>query len=1349
MKKVKLLIVAIIAAVIFMPIDAQAGSCAAQDGLTYTIAKGPDKPFTGIQMRSNASGSWSNWNQRLYYVTDSSGKQYDTYCLDAGRPAPTSQTFSCFEEIDISKASTGNEKAFFTAMTKAYQYSIGKGYTDNNVLTLVFRLLTYRYGYAQSLQTGGSELPAAFYPIQNYLTSGRSTFRSDGSDVGNEKMRQVNEIYDVAIAAGEAARNLSYEQIVNQNTGVVWGDSWTFTKQLISSNNSERRYRITAVPAFDITGETDINYNQFAVDCNGTTMNCSIDTKTIKEMPAEPSYKNGYVIYEVVVTNYQGVEPPLYQTSDMYDPRSASANMMFIHAPGSAVQRMLIVSKDGLPITPINPSKPVRSRTRTPIDPSTDYCTKNSDGKYYYKGKEVTDIDEMNKLGCPTTCSIINNEFICKDGKRCTEKEAVKNGSMTAEQYYNQESECGKQPPKQCGKTPEESGMTEEEFIEECCDNLDKDSDEYIYYCTKACKPDYTIPSDCLEFNDPITQDRFGYINDITDESKVKVCVVSSKTTTTTGSTGNGSGSGSGSGTGQTTGDRNAAGSEFAQYCDTSKYVRGYYDLTNNTYICCDGVLSYDKKASSCYVKDIPSGQSGWAKQVSGSWKGYYRKTMELSSFRRLDEQAVATDSDLRKYCPDERYHAAAKNYKTGEVMCCDHYFYYGCYVEKNGFYNYTHVANAKYYTVGTTGKTYEVRPSYGSGSSGGTGGNSGGTTTIKITDRNDAAGNPYLMTDQDTVADNPYCKISCKEKASFSLPGAQYTQSGSYFSLKATVEGERDCYSSEIDELQFKKDLIAAVNKMLADYNEFTRYKTAMNHIDSRNETATDETYHSSTCSNPDGSTYECGSCSSSTGCSATIWYVKAYSYTALLLETDANFNITGYKTETRNQAQDVVPQSGYTEDASCEGTGKCQDGTRDTIVSRITAQMNSTRTVYQASLKAIQTNVVDVYNDCAIGWENDIQFDPILDFTYKEPYKDDINGPFVQVESHETKDNEMYCTGETNNAYECISGAKSSSNPKKNQASIKCDDNGCVIEQKQVTSAKWVHKEKAISGTYAPSHDISTYSPWGTIVFNQGTNKLYTSLPEDSLPIALLSKTGVYQFKFGISNIGQFNSDNTMGRLIGASNSVYQKIAQKNKLSTEAGYVCQYVLNCDGCDFECEGDKCDFIDEDDKCGPEGCTHVCEDCIFDGNEANYTYKTVSLNKLFPTNRTLGYNWNTKKGQYTIKTIEETNNSEEIYNSKLEYSYTITRTQLARIKRYNKEVGSYVNEKDDDGNPALVCENKNGYENIICKSQFLGDGNGTYFEQIVRNESWTLWTELTCDNGKACAIGAGQGPAWK
>ena len=603
-----------------------------------------------------------------------------------------------------------------------------------------------------------------------------------------------------------------------------------------------------------------------------------------------------------------------------------------------------------------------------------------------------------------------------------------------------------------------------------------------------------------------------------------------------------------------------------------------------------------------------------------------------------------------------------------------------------------------------------------------------------------DIGKNKYQMLDQSTVVNNPYCKVSCIEEYDFKLPNAKYTTSGGYFSLSSEVSGKRTCYVNSntqsnyngINYTQFKADLDAASRKVVLAWNEYQHWKVGAEQKDATRPI----TDSGSGCSQSDP--LDPNICLQT--CSANgSWTQYHYEWYYPTYDPDKHSPGRGYQSE-------ITSGGGSCSGCSCNGS----DGTSQ--LGTFAQRRDAALTTLNTRIKELK-NVIRTFNNCSgvvnngdadmnsTGWENNFVFDPKIQFSYDEPYQDmnGFNNTFTKVSSSGSGA-VHYCTSDVGETYECNG---SSSVPTIGETYFSCTASNCDWFTSQISSAKYVTKEKTENATYQPKNKFSVYTPIGTIKLNEDSG-LYTVLckEENCLPVSLNTTTGAFNFKFKFSNIGQYNDTNTTGRLMGGANNVF------DAADVNAGYVCQYVNNCPECDYTCVGDHCD-ITQDTKC-PD-CPYICQNCIFDGKATTYYYRTVSVNNLFPNDRELGPNWNHEKGTYTKSIVER--EGEEVYKEP-EYSYKIDTNQMSRIRLFNQSVGGYLNTQMPNGENALSCYSltSNGveYDNIYCISSFLNTPGNTYFTEIKRNDVWTLWPDSGYfTSSTKYSVRDGVGPAWK
>ena len=648
-------------------------------------------------------------------------------------------------------------------------------------------------------------------------------------------------------------------------------------------------------------------------------------------------------------------------------------------------------------------------------------------------------------------------------------------------------------------------------------------------------------------------------------------------------------------------------------------------------------------------------------------------------------------------------------------------------------------------------------------------------TNQIKkcVLGKKDATNTSYEATNE--ISENSYCKVYCKEKYNFVLPNARLTTSGGYFKLSTTVTGTRDCYvagadnsQAPIDETKFNKDLEAAQRELIDAWNEYNRWKTAV---------ATGVQEGSST--SPQHCIKDCD-CDSDedSDCEPEMHVCTNKTYTR------AAFNYTCYDRNTGEEKQCSEP---LYYDKACT-SHNCPNG-QSPETDEKNKRDNALKTLQQKA-KALN-DIIAMYNSCtgAISntnyssdltsattssttqstWNNDMIFNPKVEFKYDKSYNNGLWTDFDKEISSSSTSNNSYCTGNINDSYECTT-ATTSSIPTKDMPIITCTKEKCSTTSSfKISTAKWITKSKTQSKTYQTSQNFSTYTPYGTVVVEGKNSILYTKLPEGSLPIQMITKTGVFSFEFRFSNIGQSNSSTELGRLANANKSSGKSVIESNNVtkcndeheaSTNGGYVCHYLNNCtDNCDFKCETpDSCTF----NTCDNGKCVVTCTNCIFDGNKTTYGYRTVSLNKLFPNGVSgRGYNWSgegieNQKATDTRKEIEES--GESIYESP-QYSYTLTPSNMKNIRDYNDKVKSFTNERlADNSTPSLQCETVTYGEtsyNVNCRSGFLnlietsGKKYATVNERVTKDQdAFILYTSTSnCLDGSC--LKKGVGPSWK
>ena len=598
---------------------------------------------------------------------------------------------------------------------------------------------------------------------------------------------------------------------------------------------------------------------------------------------------------------------------------------------------------------------------------------------------------------------------------------------------------------------------------------------------------------------------------------------------------------------------------------------------------------------------------------------------------------------------------------------------------------------------------------------------------------------------------DNPYCAVYCKEDFHMQLPGAQYTNSGQYFSLTDTVvKGTRTCYATGnesqdgIDIEQYNQDMIDAQKALVSAYNEYSKKKAIFDNIGNASTSETKDcagnTYVKYTLNKVSYTSYTISNCSESTG-KCTI--------TANSSETSATW---GDSVTTSNGTSEVTVSSasektakegeGYTcGDIPTNGVATC---TKATCTNNFSAHVDTPTAPSNNAINNATSKLnkhINSFKQC-YNWENKYScFGPTVEFDYKEQYSRDIQ--FKQKGNIEENISGKTYGTEIINDKDLTGGGSITT-----QKYISCTESGCDsqgnIAENISLDIRYIEQKNEKTAKYNNIQNFATNYPHGTIdklssadLSNLRENYSYLGAV---FPIALKTERGVYNWTLNFKNLGQYGNDSScrMGRLNDAVE------ASGATDSADIGYVCVYVVDCPDCPYECSCPEnlpdgytcvqrdqftCEIIPDgpDPKC-PD-CDVYCVNCIFDGDDT-YNYRTVSLSNLSPNN-TIGVNWQSRKGQATKEAIEESN--EQAYK-KPEYSYTITPAQMKKIRDYNNQKGTYV--ADD-----LTYHQQNNVNNAYGTSEFLDDGNRIYFTENKRNEEWTLWTGEINTNGS--------GPAWK
>ena len=465
---------------------------------------------------------------------------------------------------------------------------------------------------------------------------------------------------------------------------------------------------------------------------------------------------------------------------------------------------------------------------------------------------------------------------------------------------------------------------------------------------------------------------------------------------------------------------------------------------------------------------------------------------------------------------------------------------------------------------------------------------------------KKDLTDQSFESTQYELGEDNPYCSIWCNETYNFNLPTAKYSTSGGYFTLSMSIKGQRDCYvssasdpSKPIDTEKFTQDLEEAQRAVIDAWNEYSKWKTAVNIFDTFSRRESSGTCHC--CVGNSCGTADDPSCCPKTG--------GPYEHTLYYYNWD-------YKAYNRNTKSETV----YHEDLGVSGSvgcDECSDGGEDgenRLEEFKTNRDNAFNTLKQKITDL--TTIIRQYNNCtgaitnsaymnyisgltsstadSSGWDNKMNFDPVVEFDYYEDYLNNVKGEFVMDSSDPEPLDEEYFTGDVGETYgdeqDSNKGTSSQSSVVGTKSIFVCIESGCRNVTINVSNATWIRKTRINKADYKPNVQFSTYTQYGTVQVQSGSNNdyLWTNLPDNAFPVALIRETGVFPFKFTFYDIGQSNVNGALGRLMNGTdkNTVLVQLSKVDEglkcneddieePSVNAGYVCHFRNNYPGCHF------------------------------------------------------------------------------------------------------------------------------------------------------------------------------------
>lgn len=639
-----------------------------------------------------------------------------------------------------------------------------------------------------------------------------------------------------------------------------------------------------------------------------------------------------------------------------------------------------------------------------------------------------------------------------------------------------------------------------------------------------------------------------------------------------------------------------------------------------------------------------------------------------------------------------------------------------------------------------------------------------------------DQKGNTYTLAE---MKDNRYCSVSCKEDYIMTMPTAKLVNAGRYFTFKAKVEGTKVCYTNTIDREKYNKDIVDAQVEMIDAYSNYLMWKAR---DEASIEDRTDSRSASPCCSKPctiNGKPSSCCSCSASDRTNDWIEYYVDPDYIAHSVPNKEQYYSSGVVGNIqRDNASAYYDADGHV-DGYCN-SGCCyancvdgKDGSAATLAGNIDAGLAAAKVRLKNAQDAYYA-IIKEYNACSNDWDSEINYDPEVYYDYSETdYMNMLTNHIGEMEKNvsKTSSSDWYCNSNVSSSgTENTKGQLSDQNYDQCNVSsngyretsinyIYCTEaSGCVTKPERVSDARYKKVTSGVIANYRPATLFYNVYPTGEITTSKADDNIAL---ENKLPVALNRERGIYKYQVKMERLGEFYnqapSDN-LGRYVGSStavvdpNTLEYNCSYLVNITKTTGWVCDFDDNCDDdCIANCIGPNCD-----DYCDGTDCIADCIGlgCIYDsGAGSSLLEKVVSLNKLFPYG-TKSYNWDvtkTGKAQATVSAIEEKGNS--IFDEEPILSITLTPSTAREIKKYNNDVldeGGYSNK-------TVSCENRGGFEEIVCYSTFIDDllagefGNVVNENSLIADESYrhsenseyfSLWPNGFSEEDMI-------GPAWK
>ncbi len=631
-----------------------------------------------------------------------------------------------------------------------------------------------------------------------------------------------------------------------------------------------------------------------------------------------------------------------------------------------------------------------------------------------------------------------------------------------------------------------------------------------------------------------------------------------------------------------------------------------------------------------------------------------------------------------------------------------------------------------------------------------------------------DSNGNSF----EETEVSSKYCKVYCKQDYHINVPGIKSTNSGRYFTLEASMNGTKTCYTTKIDEEQFEIDFTAALKDVVDKHNIWAEKQAAYDarFVDKEIDTDTYTNYSSKggyscskkgPCKDANGNSTTCPSvpcsrCSADSTKGKCSEAVKTKNWTY----TYYDYNLTATTRSGSGTYGDAKGVNGKSKDgsysspsASC-GNGHCSNTSAETAFANdgySSSDIATAKSNFESAIKKLN-NIISDYNECS-EWSISFRDNPDLYFDYFSKLST-FNNKFKKSNGGYST-SEKYCNNSiiTDDYGRCNGSALSDANTTRAKKIITLSGKTASVTTVNVYNARYVKKSASRTINYITPTQYIAVSPSGSIVVSSRDVANGITL-ENGAVVPGKTYRGYYSYTLHFEKLGEyFDKTSVYGRVWGDSTSTYltglsesaschtnDALFASNGSVTDGVYRCVYKVdypdsppcippncppattpycaNVDGT-FYCKGGNiCTEAEFKKICCPQ-CIPVVGPPFVNG-EKNYSYKQISPSSISKSDRNSGPNW--KSGTSSMlefkakTTIEEiTANGETIYDDTIESN--VEKNSIVSVNMTNAVISKIkdYNKNHNEGllNNSLTCYDYvtggKTYEKVFCYSELIDE----------------------------------------